>query len=267
MTYDEDGFRRYLEERESAPGTVYGYVMHCREYFRTHDSLTTADLISYKSELCAKWRPSTVNNHISALMAYARYKNIDAKIKRLRLARRSSVENVIDMKNYKKLLSGLKRDGDKRGYVTVIVLAKTGTRISEAIRITKADVMRGSVEMFTKGKMRKIIIPENLKKDLSERLSEIGENDTLIENSTCRAATVRRIQYALKRYAVRYNIPEKYMHPHAFRHFFAINVLKNCRNVSLLADLLGHTNINTTMIYTRMSETQQRNELDNAINW
>lgn len=267
MIFDEDEFRRHLEERELAAGTIYGYVMHCREYFRTHTSISSFDLISYKKELSEKLRPATVNTYINALRAYIRFKGLDANVRCLKLVKRTSVENVIDMQNYQKLIRGLERDKDKSGYIIVTLLAKTGTRISEAIRITKADVMRGSTEMFTKGKMRRIIIPESLKTELSERLAEIGDNETLIKNSTCRNSTVRNIQYALKRYGKRYGIPEKYMHPHAFRHFFAVNVLKNCRNVTLLADLLGHTNINTTMIYTRMSVSQQRDELDSAINW
>ena len=76
-------------------------------------------------------------------------------------------------------------------------------------------------------------------------------------------------EYSVPFTAVRekYGIPREYMHPHAFRHFFAVNFLKNTGNVTLLADLLGHTNINTTMIYTRMSVQQQKNELENAITW
>lgn len=256
-----------MQEKELAPGTIYNYVGHCREYFRCHSTMTIVDLIEYKKELCKKIKSSSVNGYVNALMAYARYKGIEINIKRLKLPRRFAVENVIDMKNYKKLVCGLLKDHDENGFVIISLLAKTGARISEAIRITKADVMNGSAEMFTKGKIRKIIIPESLKKELVVRLSSIKDNETVIQNRKNKATTIRNIQFALKRYAKKYNIPEQYMHPHSFRHFFAINVLKNCKNVSLLADLLGHTNINTTMIYTRMSESQQRHELDRSINW
>lgn len=267
MTFDEKGFNKYLSEKELAPGTIYNYVGHCREYFRCHNTMTIADLIEYKKELCEKIKPSSVNGYINALMSYARYKGIEINIKRLKLLRRFTVENVIDIKNYKKLICGLLKDHDENGFIIISLLAKTGARVSEAIRITKADVMNGSVEMFTKGKMRRIIIPACIKKEFAEYLANIGENDTLIKCSTNKATTIRNIQCRLQRYAEKYGIPREYMHPHAFRHFFAVNFLKSTGNVTLLADLLGHTNINTTMIYTRMSVQQQKDELESAITW
>lgn len=267
LTFDEKGFRNYLQEKELAPGTIYGYIGHCKKYFECHDTLSTKELIEYKEELRKDLKPQTVNGYVNALRAYIRYTGLNISIKGVKLAKRMNVENVIDVKNYHKLIAGLKKDKDMDGFLIVTLLAKTGARISEAIRITKSDVLRGDVEMYTKGKMRRIIIPTCIKKEFAEYLASIDENDTLIKCSTNKATTIRNIQCRLQRYGKKYGIPREYMHPHAFRHFFAVNFLKNTRNVTLLADLLGHTNINTTMIYTRMSVQQQKNELESAITW
>lgn len=267
VTFDEEGFRNYMQEKELAPGTIYGYIGHCKKYFESHDLISAKELIEYKEELQKDLKPQSVNNYVNALRAYIRYKGLNISIKGVKLAKRMNVENVIDVKNYHKLIAGLKKDNDLNGYLIVTLLAKTGTRISEAIRITKGDALRGDVEMHTKGKMRRIIIPACIKREFAEYLANIGENDTLIKCSTNKATTIRNIQCRLQRYGKKYGIPREYMHPHAFRHFFAVNFLKNTGNVTLLADLLGHTNINTTMIYTRMSVQQQKDELDNAINW
>lgn len=267
MSYDENGFFRYMREKELSPGTIYGYLHHCREYFRHYDTLSTLTLIEYKEELCKQLSPKTVNNYINALRAYARFKGQDVSIKGVKLPKQMNVENVIDVGNYQKLIAGLKNDKDMTGYLIVTLLAKTGTRISEAVRITKNDAMRGDVEMFTKGKIRRIIIPACIKREFAAYLRTLEGSDTLIKCSTNKAATIRNIQCRLQRYGKKYGIPREYMHPHAFRHFFAVNFLKNTGNVTLLADLLGHTNINTTMIYTRMSVQQQKDELESAITW
>ncbi len=57
------------------------------------------------------------------------------------------------------------------------------------------------------------------------------------------------------------------MHPHAFRHLFAVEFMKRNNNMFLLADLLGHSGVNTTMLYVRMSAEQQQQELDKVVNW
>lgn len=57
------------------------------------------------------------------------------------------------------------------------------------------------------------------------------------------------------------------MYPHSFRHFFAIEFLKRNSNIALLADLLGHQSVSVTQIYLRMSQEQQKDAIDKAVNW
>ena len=71
----------------------------------------------------------------------------------------------------------------------------------------------------------------------------------------------------LRAYAKRYGVPAKVCHPHSFRHMFGQEFMKSNGNITLLADLMGHSNIATTQSYTRMSEDEQRKQLDEAVNW
>ena len=149
----------------------------------------------------------------------------------------------------------------------VKVLAKTGARISEALKFTKADLLKGSVTMPTKGKVRTIYFPDSLVKELMPYLTKMNERDSIFQNQYGKPITSRGVSGELKKYAVKYGIPRENVHPHAFRHFFAIQFLKRNNNISLLADILGHSGVNTTMIYLRMSQKQQKTELDEAVNW
>ena len=79
--------------------------------------------------------------------------------------------------------------------------------------------------------------------------------------------TTRGVSQQLINFGKKYNIPLEVMHPHSFRHFFAISFLERNKDIALLADLMGHSGVNTTMIYLRKSSEQQRREIDKAVNW
>ncbi|MBO6302856.1 MAG: hypothetical protein J6N15_10505, partial [Ruminiclostridium sp.] len=65
-----------MQEKELAPGTIYGYIGHCKKYFESHDSISAKELIEYKEELQKDLKPQSVNNYVNALRAYIRYKGL-----------------------------------------------------------------------------------------------------------------------------------------------------------------------------------------------
>ena len=71
----------------------------------------------------------------------------------------------------------------------------------------------------------------------------------------------------MQKHALKYGIPKEKMHPHAFRHMFAVEFLKRNNDISLLADIMGHSGVNTTMIYTRRSGEEQKRDFDETVNW
>ena len=88
----------------------------------------------------------------------------------------------------------------------------------------------------------------------------------IFKNKYGQVISARGISEELKKIAIRLNINIKKVHPHSFRHMFAINFLKNNKDITLLADLLGHSNLDTTKIYLRRTEEEQK-EIINSINW
>jgi site-specific recombinase XerD len=121
--------------------------------------------------------------------------------------------------------------------------------------------------MPTKGKVRRIYIPARLKEECANVWGELEDRDFLILNKQGNKMTSRGFASMMKKHASMYGLPLEKMHPHAFRHMFAIEFLKRNNNISLLADIMGHSGVNTTMIYTRQSEQEQRQEFNKAINW
>ena len=93
------------------------------------------------------------------------------------------------------------------------------------------------------------------------------DDDFLFQNRFGEQITTRGIAQQLTNYANKYGINKKVMHPHSFRHFFAIEFLKRDNDIALLADLMGHSSIKTTAIYLRLSKQQQIERLNKAMNF
>lgn len=140
-------------------------------------------------------------------------------------------------------------------------------RISEALKIRKKDVISGKVDIYTKAHMRTVYFPKSLRDELSEYLVNFQDDDLIVVGFRGKPILPERYRAVLREFSERYDIPKEVMHPHAFRHFFAIEFLKRNNNISLLADLLGHNDLKVTQIYLRQSQEQQRNAVDEAVNW
>ena len=264
---DIQGFNQYLFEEELADNTRASYVYALRDFAEKFTAVNKFNVIMWKQELSCGRAPGTVNLRLSAMERYCRFKGIKLDIRRVRVQRLTSIENVITLEEYHRLLDGLTSDRYIRHLIIVVLLAKTGARISEVLRFTRRDLQKGYVDIRTKGKIRRIYFPHSLHQQLASCLHCLSDDEHLCQNRFGKRITARGVADFLQDCAKRYGINEKHLHPHAFRHMFAIEFLKRNSNISLLADILGHVGVNTTMIYLRMSQEQQRQEVDRSINW
>lgn len=265
--FDYKGFEKYLFEEELSSNTIENYMYGLKKYAEMFDEINKPNLIAFKKSLCEKYKPKSVNNRITGMMRYCQYKGIDIKLKHIKEEKQTHIDNIISAEEYQRLIDNLTADGQERWRANVMLLAKTGMRISEALRITKKNLIDGKVELFSKGHMRTIYFPKSLVQELSEYLKPMSDDEKVMKNKYGKPLTSRGVSEALKRFAQKYDIPKEVMHPHAFRHFFAIEFLKRNNNIALLADLLGHSGVNITQIYLRQSQEQQKNAIDAAVNW
>ena len=260
-------FREYLIEEEMSENTVISYTRAVQQFFEHYPTLNKTNILSWKQDMTEKYKPLSVNLKLSGLLQYAKFKEIHITVKHIKIQKTISAENVITVEQYHHLMDCLKRDGQSQYYINILILAKTGARISEALRLTKADALRGYADLYTKTKVRRIYIPALLTEQLDDYLSDMEDGDCLIHGVKSKSITSRGVTEAMQKFAKKYGIPKNVMHPHAFRHLFAVEFMKRNNNMFLLADLLGHSGVNTTMIYARMTAEQQQQELDKAVNW
>ena len=144
---DIDGFHAYLCEEEVSQNTIRSYLFALRQFGRMYPDLDKANLIAYKQYLVSRVRPSTVNLRLTALLRYCRCKGIPMKVKTVKVPRRTHIDNVITADQLEQLLAGLRKDGNRRWEINILLLARTGMRVSEALRVRKRDILAGSVTM------------------------------------------------------------------------------------------------------------------------
>ena len=167
------------------------------------------------------------------------------------------------------LKNKLKREDNLTWYFVVRFLAATGARVSELIQIKIEHVQIGYYDIYTKGgKIRRIYIPKTLRNETAQWLSNNNRvSGYLFLNRFGERITTRGIAQQLKNYALKYELNEKVVYPHSFRHRFAKNFLEKFNDIALLADLMGHESIETTRIYLRRSTAEQQDIVDKIITW
>lgn len=263
-----EAFRAELRRLEVSPATVRAYVSAVRRFYEAGYQLSKDALMEYKQQLVDRYRPKTVANRLTALNKYCTFiGRPECQVKNVRLQRSLTIENVITEDQYKRLVEGLKEDGNLRGYWMIVYLAGTGARVSEIVRFDKRVLSERKATLWTKGKNREILVPDFIIQRSKEYLLQVP-GSLLFPNRYGKQMTTRGFAKDIERWGLRYGIPREVLHPHGFRHRFALNYLEqDGNNITALADLLGHRSLDTTRIYLTMSDDKLRRSVNGATEW
>lgn len=268
-------FKDYLIDLEESDNTIKQYLYCLKNYKEEVGDVLNKDRFrKYKEILLMKRKPKTVNVRIAGIIKfikfYANYKKDkryeEIIIKNVKMQNKTFLNNIISIEEFKKICEYAKQN-EKKYYFIIKFMGYTGARISEVIKTDVNSIMRGYLEIISKGgKFRRIYIPENLQKELIQWIKKNKIEGFIFKNKYGQVISARGISGELKKIALKIGIDHKKVHPHSFRHMFAINFLKSNKDITLLADLLGHSNLDTTKIYLRRTEEEQK-EIINSINW
>lgn len=261
---ETEAFSEFLMDKERSQNTIAAYVKAVELFFEDFKELNKKNMLEFKQLQIQKWKVKTANARIIAMNQYCIFKgHPEYCVKGFKIQQATSLENVITIEEYKKLLSGLYKDGNERGYWMVQFLAKTGARASEFINLPIDSLEKGYCEMWTKGKFRRIYIPQTLIEE-SRVFFEKQNSDFLFPNRYGRKMSTRGLAQLIRNWAKKYGIRKEVAHPHAFRHLYAIQFLHQNQNIALLADLMGHSSVSTTSIYLRLSKEEQIRQFNEA---
>lgn len=203
-------FEEYLRNRELSQNTILNYLISMRQFFQMFSEVSKENGIKFKGHLQSrKAKPSTINMRINAFNTYCKMLGEGQnRVKTIPVHQETTVNNVISRKDYQRLLEELRKDGNHRWYFTVKILAMTGARVSEAVRITKEDFDVGCAEMWTKGKIRRIYIPLKFRLEAAAFYAKLDGKELLIRNKRGGAISTRGVAYMLQSFAKRYQIDD-----------------------------------------------------------
>ena len=246
-------FKCELELNEKSEATIKKYVRDIKEFidYIGNSEIDKIHLIAYKNKLISEHKPATVNVKIIAINRFLSYIEKDnCKIKLLKIQEQiyANEEKELTIDEYKRLIEVSKSE---RIGLIIKTISSTGIRISELKYITVDAVIRCKAEINLKGKNRIILIPTVLRKLL---LDYINDNDiqsgSVFITKTGKPIDRSNIWKEMKRLCDKAHVDKTKVFPHNLRHLFARIFYKEEKDIVRLADVLGHSSINTTRIYT-----------------
>ena len=199
------------------------------------------------------YTPGTVNSMIGPLNRFFQFLGWnDCKAKQLRIQRQLFRENQKELTRgeYHRLLSTAQASGRERLALLMEAICATGIRVSEVQYLTVEAVRAGKAEISLKGKIRTILIPGKLRKKL---LSYTKRKNTasgpVFRTRSGKVLSRKQIWAEMKSLCKKAGVAASKVFPHNLRHLFARVFYQASRDVAKLADVLGHSSIETTRIY------------------
>lgn len=244
--------------KEKAPATIQKYVSMVKAFadFLKGKEFTKESLIRYREYLVTVKKAQTVNIALTAINAYADFRGWQGvRVKYLKTQRNHFLETRREMsrEDYMRLLE-VAHKRSERLYLLLMTLGSTGIRVSELAFITAQAVQNRRAEIHLKGKYRTILLPRKLCKQLLAycRKNNIHEG-YIFRTRNGNAMDRSNVWHSLKTLCGEAGVEKTKVFPHNFRHLFARIFYSIEKNLAHLADVLGHSSLETTRIYVAVS--------------
>ena len=264
-----NGFEQFLRAEERVSGTIQKYLRDIRGF------AAWLEECPLNKEACAAWkehlqteklRPETVNSKLSALNKFLQFiGREDCCVKYLRIQHRlfRRTDRELTRADYTRLLETASRMGRTRLALLMETICATGIRVSEVKYLTVEAAEAGRAEISLKGKIRTILIPGKLCRKLRKyaRTQKIVSGEIFLTRNG-KGLSRRQIWAEMKSLCAKAGVEATKVFPHNLRHLFAQAFYRVCRDVVKLADVLGHSSIETTRIYLISTGAEHVRQLD-----
>ena len=259
-------YQKAMEEEELSPRTIRKYAADIKRWLNLQgDIIESADMIKYKDNLMKSYAARSVNSKLIPVNRYLKwlgYSELTVKTRHIQGC--GSLENVISKNEYIKMLDFAKRTSRWKMYYIMRTIALTGIRISELQYITVEAVEAGSAEIYSKGKYRRIYIPHKLADELISycKKKEIKKGYVFPGKKEEKCISSVAVWKNMKYIAGRVDVAKENVYPHSLRHLFAKTYMHEIGDITELSDLLGHSRLETTWIYTKTTGAEKRQRLN-----
>ncbi len=262
-------FREHLILEERSEITIEKYIRDVKAFakYTQNSAITKETVIAYKKHLQENYAVRSVNSmlaSINSLFAFLGWH--DLKVKSLKLQQQvfCPEEKELTKAEYARLCRTAERKHNERLNLILQTICGTGIRVSELQYITVEATKNGEAVVSCKAKTRSVFIVKELKQKLLRYAAEQGiKNGMIFVTRTGKPISRTNIWREMKALCIEANVNPQKVFPHNLRHLFARVFYGIEKDIAKLADILGHSSINTTRIYIISTGTEHRQRMEN----
>ena len=263
-------FKTYLQNEEKSTNTIEKYIRDVKAFavYTNNLDVTKEMVIAYKNKLIVdNYAVRSINSMIASLNSLFVFVGWDdLKVKSIKLQRQiyCTEEKELTKVEYLRLVNTAKQKGNERLNLLIQTICGTGIRVSELQYITVEAAKCGKAVVSLKGKTRSVFIVSELKKKLLRYAAEQGiKSGTIFVTRSGKPLSRTNIWREMKNLCEQANVNPDKVFPHNLRHLFARTFYGIEKDIAKLADILGHSSINTTRIYIITTGNEHRQRMEN----
>ena len=263
-------FAVFLKSEEKSENTVEKYIRDVRAFaaYVGDAEITKETVIGYKNKLLSdNYAARSINSMLASLNCLFSFLGwVDLKVKSIKLQRQiyCSEEKELTKAEYMRLVNTAKQKGNERLNLLIQTICGTGIRVSELQYITTEAVKRGEAVVSLKGKTRSVLIVRELQKKLLRYAAEQKiTSGAIFITRNGKPMSRTNIWREMKSLCEQAGVNPQKVFPHNLRHLFARTFYGIEKDIAKLADILGHSSINTTRIYIITTGNEHRQRMEN----
>ena len=263
-------FAVYLKSEEKSENTIEKYIRDVRAFttYMGNAEITKEAVIAYKNKLLSEgYAVRSINSmvaSINSLFAFLGWQNLKVKSLKLQQQIYCSEEKELTKAEYMRLVNTAKQKGNERLNLLIQTICGTGIRVSELQYITVEAVTCGEAVVSLKGKTRSVFIVRELQKKLLRYAAEQKiTSGAIFITRTGKPMSRTNIWREMKSLCEQAGVNPQKVFPHNLRHLFARTFYGIEKDIAKLADILGHSSINTTRIYIITTGNEHRQHMEN----
>lgn len=261
-------YKNYLVNEEKGEITIEKYIRDINAFnaWINCGELSKSKVLEYKSKLVEEYAPATVNSVLSSLNGFFKYNEwYELQVKSLKIQRRMfcKTEKELSKDEYDRLLKAALDKKNDRLYLIMQTICSMGLRVSELRFITAESIRKGEAVVKLKGKIRTVFIPPELAKMLRVYMREKSiSTGSIFVTKTGKPIDRHTIWKCMKELCEMAGVSKEKVFPHNLRHLFARTYYSLQKDIVRLADILGHSSVNTTRIYTIENGDVHRKQME-----
>lgn len=262
-------FEKYLILNEKSHATVEKYLRDVRRFmeYASEKNIGKSVVLTYKAELEREYSLTSANSMLASLNAFFKYKGwAELCVKQFKIQKKTycSEDKELTRWEYQSLVKTADRRKNRRLSLLIQTICATGIRVSELEFITVEAAMKKEAVVSCKGKTRIVFIVSSLADKLLKYAKKRGIlSGAIFVTKSGKPMNRSNIWSEMKALCLEAGVCPEKVFPHNLRHLFARTFYKIEKDIAKLADILGHTSINTTRIYIISTGAEHRRKMEN----